>query len=710
MLDVIKSYLVALGFQVNQPEFDKAQNAVTGLGRTIQTATAGMTRNFAAAATGVTAALAAINAATAGLMTQVADADMQYQKFALRLWTTKENAKELKTVLDAMGESMEDVAWIPELRQQYFQLVSQGRQMQTPGDAGGQLRYVRSILFEFKRMKLEVQYATEWIAYYLGKYLSGPLANIKKQLGDFNERLTATMPHWTKRIAEVLVTIMNVGMAVVRFIRDLYRGVMRLFDMLPVGVKKAAMAIAAIGLAFRISPLGAVITAFLILLEDFYGYIDGRKSSKTLAPIWRKLIEWFEKIKELLPVVKGHLEDFWAEIKKSDGYALSVKILHDVFRFLEATLRNIPPLLVEAFSEIGKSLVKNGVLESFRNMFYEIGKAIDMIFVGLSKVMEKLGLLSSSSKYKSFWSWFGDELSRELKNLATFGSILAKLVQLIVTVMSGDVKSAAAIGRSIVGDIGSIFGLSGENSAGGGGGGGSFTERLRKAIADKESGGNPTAANYDGMAFGKYQFQQGTWDSVARMAGRDDLVGIDPRDVSEADQDQVAQFYVNYLWSKYHDAKKVAAVWYAGETYVDQWAAGNPPYDPNAPMDREGYVITSPRSSGEAAYPSVNSYGQDIVNRMGSASPMSYTGFDTAGIVTNARDNMAFYRQNAYAPYAQALDGGGGSSMSVGPVYISITQPNATPDQIQQAVTEGMRQAQQKNTAIQIRELKPVIL
>jgi DNA-binding protein H-NS len=55
-----------------------------------------------------------------------------------------------------------------------------------------------------------------------------------------------------------------------------------------------------------------------------------------------------------------------------------------------------------------------------------------------------------------------------------------------------------------------------------------------------ESGGNYRAYNGSGPYLGAYQFLQGTWNSTANQAGRGELVGVDPRDASEYDQDDMA--------------------------------------------------------------------------------------------------------------------------------------------------------------------------
>lgn len=61
-----------------------------------------------------------------------------------------------------------------------------------------------------------------------------------------------------------------------------------------------------------------------------------------------------------------------------------------------------------------------------------------------------------------------------------------------------------------------------------------------------ESGGNYQAYNRSGPYYGAYQFDQGTWNSTANHAGRGELVGMDPRNASEYDQDDMA--WTLYQW------------------------------------------------------------------------------------------------------------------------------------------------------------------
>ena len=66
-----------------------------------------------------------------------------------------------------------------------------------------------------------------------------------------------------------------------------------------------------------------------------------------------------------------------------------------------------------------------------------------------------------------------------------------------------------------------------------GGGSGSAPNAHLAAIAQCESGGNPAAVSADGVYRGKYQFDQGTWNSVGGTG--------DPAAAPEAVQDALAQ-------------------------------------------------------------------------------------------------------------------------------------------------------------------------
>lgn len=60
------------------------------------------------------------------------------------------------------------------------------------------------------------------------------------------------------------------------------------------------------------------------------------------------------------------------------------------------------------------------------------------------------------------------------------------------------------------------------------------------ACVRQREGGGIYSINTGNGYYGTYQFLQSTWDSTARHAGRDDLVGVHASDASPADQDAMA--------------------------------------------------------------------------------------------------------------------------------------------------------------------------
>lgn len=60
-------------------------------------------------------------------------------------------------------------------------------------------------------------------------------------------------------------------------------------------------------------------------------------------------------------------------------------------------------------------------------------------------------------------------------------------------------------------------------------------------LARCESSGNPRSVSKSGRYHGLYQFDQRTWNSVARSAGRRDLVGVRPSRATATDQTVLAR-------------------------------------------------------------------------------------------------------------------------------------------------------------------------
>jgi len=532
MLETLQSYLVDLGFDVKSDEFNQMRGALTDMQKSVQGATAGasksmkeldavikdaskaMSVSLVVAASSVIGALASINGAIGALIENTAKADMEYQKFALRLWTTKDTAKDLKTVMDAMGEkSMEDIAFIPELRNQFMQLSQMGNQMKTPGDASGQLKFIRSIGFEFTRMKLEASYAMEWISYYLIKYLAGPLGTIKKSLGDFNDKISATMPEWTAKIAKGLMNFVNLGMGLARIIYDLYRGVTGFFEMIPAGAKKAMLGLMALWGIMLLNPVGQLMAAFaavVILIEDFYGYIDGRKSSKKLAPIWQQLIDWFETIKNYTQEFMGFvgelwddlvggatraeraLQGYWDTFKQSEAAQKALSVLSDLWndvtnaisidklqsywdtfkqsRIAKAALEVLDALfqlletiaeecvdvladLFDAFKDLFGETLDKGTTELLVELFVEFLTAVKEIILGVVHLNRELGKMfktaAGTAAAKAMWSWFKGTIQFCVKLVAMLTRSFFGLFSIIGLAMQGKFKEAAEKGKQI---------------------------------------------------------------------------------------------------------------------------------------------------------------------------------------------------------------------------------------------------------------------
>jgi hypothetical protein len=359
-LDIIKEYLVSLGFEVDKPTFDKSQQSIKSMDKAVsdfsgsaiknfaKTGSSAL-KNFAIAEVAVSSFFVAANVGIAKYISGLAEADLKNEMFARKMWMSKDNAIAYKNSLSALGADIQDLYLSPELLQKFNQLRQQAFTMETPEEYSNQMKNIRSIIFEFQRLKLEASYAMQWIGYYLYQYLEKPITEIKEKLADFNDKLTLHMPQWTKQVAQFVSWFVRLGEAGVWGIQRLWDA----FNQLSPKTKEAGGVMLGFFALLKSGPIGWIIaglTTLLLLLDDYKTYQEGGKS--LFAGQWEALDKFKNGLKDN--------EDFNKLSKAFD----------------DAT---------ESFNEFLTTISRDRILVTLRANLWSIGHSVTSIFDGVSK-------------------------------------------------------------------------------------------------------------------------------------------------------------------------------------------------------------------------------------------------------------------------------------------------------------------------------------
>ncbi len=493
MPETMGEYLVKLSADIDTNSFNAAMTAMNQLMSALK-----KVKGLAVAAAAVSG-FAAIGKAAVDTIKSVAAADMQFKRLANQMWITKDSAKALSTAMKVMGVSQEDLAWIPELREQFFRLRKEMNQLATPVDADSQLKWIREIGYDIQSLQVKLKMLKEWVAYYLIKYLKPFIKEFQQFIQWLNDKLGKNMPQIAKKIAEFLGHVVSIGLSAIKVLKMVIGGVYRFIEGLPANVKKWGAIFAMVGAFIMASPFGrliAVLGGVMLLMEDFIYYMNGWNSSKTLAPMWEKLL-----------------------------------------RFLEGdTLSNFADKATELLDKIASGLdfiTKNfisgfdweGVFETWDKGLTDLFQGVTDLFSAISKLFGNIDENTGSdakARQKSFWSSIGNFISDAVKALGEMTGLVGKLMGAIALCLRGDFAGAASmlgtVIKSVVGmsPIGRLAGMlfssddEGERSN-------TVMAALMKAGLSKEgaaglignlseeSGVDSTRAQYeDGSAIGNY--------------------------------------------------------------------------------------------------------------------------------------------------------------------------------------------------------------
>lgn len=403
MSNILEEYLVRIGAEIDKDAFAGAAKAINNLSGML--GKLGSILKYGA----IFAGLAKVTEAVIDNIKAVASADLEYQKLAQSMWVTKDTAKTLSVVLKTMGASQEDVAWVPELREQFFRLRQEMAELSTPADADNQLAWIREIGYDVQSLQLKLKMFKEWVVYYLIKELQPYIKEFQEFIRWLNDKFGKSLPALARKVASVLASVVRVAMSLVKALKWLFEGIYNFIDALPSKTKALVAVFAVVGAAIMAGPFGLMMMAIgtaLIMLEDFFGYLEGRESSETLKPLWKWLTDENNPLHRIIA-------------KIGEGIAFILEKLTELFE--------------KVFTEERQEKLKETVAN--------IAKSVADIAEGLATIVEKI----CGEKYplvKKFWDFFLTSVGKVVDKVLTLENRLAHLWMALGKVMQGDFKGA----------------------------------------------------------------------------------------------------------------------------------------------------------------------------------------------------------------------------------------------------------------------------
>lgn len=403
MSNILEEYLVRIGAEVDKDAFAGAAKAINNLSGML--GKLGSILKYGA----IFAGLAKVTEAVIDNIKAVASADLEYQKLAQSMWVTKDTAKTLSVVLKTMGASQEDVAWVPELREQFFRLRQEMAELSTPADADNQLAWIREIGYDVQSLQLKLKMFKEWVVYYLIKELQPYIKEFQNFIRWLNDKFGKNLPIIARKVASVLASVVRVTMSLVKALKWVFEGIYNFIDALPGKTKALVAVFAVVGAAIMAGPFGLMMMAIgtaLIMLEDFFGYLEGRESSNTLKPLWKWLTDENNPLRRLIENLK-------------EGIAFILEKLTELFE--------------KVFTEERQEKLKKTVAN--------IAKGVAEIAEGLATIVESI----FGKKYpvvKKFWDFFLTAVGKVVDKVLTLTNSMGHLMRALGKAMQGDFKGA----------------------------------------------------------------------------------------------------------------------------------------------------------------------------------------------------------------------------------------------------------------------------
>lgn len=194
--NVIDSYLVSLGFNIDQPELNKFDATLKGVAANVHLRAGNMLHDIVKWQGAAMGAFAAVGTAVIGMLDHVADADQSYRLMAMHMFVSKDAARSLTMATDALGVSLADAIWDPELRARFDKLLDNQKRVAAAFgvDADDSMRRMRDYKFQYQQFTQTVEIGARMLAIQLFKALTGGSDDPLKKLQEWNDWILDNLP------------------------------------------------------------------------------------------------------------------------------------------------------------------------------------------------------------------------------------------------------------------------------------------------------------------------------------------------------------------------------------------------------------------------------------------------------------------------------------------------------------------------------------
>lgn len=410
--DVIKEYLVSLGFNVNKNSLSDALDTVNFGTDKMVSMVSKMTSSLAKGTVGIITLVSSAVVAVGKLIVSVADADMQMQNAANSMWMNVDAYRVTEDAVTSLGYSMNELSTIarnPELTARFKELVSLGQQTSAPKELDSMLKKVRDVTFEFDKMKVIAKNGVRQIVYYFMKYLGVDIDEIRAKLSNFNKFLQENLPKISAVIAKVLYYIYRIGKAIAYVVSlgaKLISGAYNFMKKFPATFKVFIGVIGAILLT--INPILTIIlaglSAIVLLIDDYMTWKRGGKS--LFGDKWQGVEGFLNKAKGVLEWIFEKIE--WAVNYIINNLKPFFSWLYDIFSDMFGWLKDIFDWFDEkVFPYVKKGTDFLGLTDS------EDPEGVSLAALGKEAITRRDPLSSSLGFVKTLKNMFFDGSSAE---------------------------------------------------------------------------------------------------------------------------------------------------------------------------------------------------------------------------------------------------------------------------------------------------------